>query len=193
MAPHPSSFFALLVLGVFVVWRIIVRIRRLVGRQRIAPAWPWIAVVFFPSLLLLLFMVALAKDPRHPFALVLGAVVGGLLAYWGLRLTQFEKTREGFFYTPNAPIGLTLAALFVGRLAYRAWALYRAEANSDSLIAGFGQSPLTLGIFALAAGYYAVFAGGLLYWRHRRVAEEIAAERPGESSAEKAERSLHGS
>ncbi len=181
MAPHPS-FFALLALGVFVVWRLVVRVRRLVGRQRIAPAWPWIAVLFFPGALVLLFMVALAKDPSHPFALVLGGGAGGLLAMWGLRLTRFEKTPEGFFYTPNAPIGLALAAVFIGRLTYRAWALYKAEADSDSLIAGFGQSPLTLGIFALAAGYYAVFAGGLLHWRYRRVAADVAAEHPGETS-----------
>lgn len=173
-APHPS-FFLLLAVGAAVVWRIVVRVRRLVGRQRIAPAWPWLAVFIFPGLLLFVFMATLSGDPPNTLALVGGTLAGGVLGYVGLRLTRFDTTPEGHFYTPNAPIGLGLSALLVGRLIYRAWALYRVETGGGSLVAGFGQSPLTLAIFGLAAGYYATFAAGLLRWRHRRTTRDLAA------------------
>ena len=41
------------------------------------------------------------------------------LVWWELRLTKFKKSAAGYFYTPNAHIGIALSLLLVARLGYR--------------------------------------------------------------------------
>jgi hypothetical protein len=152
----------LLVLAPLILWRIYSRIRRLVGRQRLSRIRPWVTVCLFPLLVLLL----AAVSRHHPAALASlagGLLIGGLLAVYGLRLTRFERTGEGLFYTPNAHLGIALSLLFVGRILYRLIEVYAGglpTADSD-----FVRSPITLAIFGMLAGYYVSYAVGLLRWR----------------------------
>lgn len=99
---------------------------------------------------------------------MVGVALGTGLGVYGLRLTKFEQTPRGLFYTPNAHLGVALSLLFVGRIAYRAAQLYF---SSGSLLVGrptdFARSPLTLLIFGVLAGYYVTYAVGLLRWRAR--------------------------
>ena len=81
-------------------------------------------------------------------------------------LTKFERTTEGFFYTPSAHLGIALSLLFVGRLAYRLAQTYAlAEQASMAWPNDFTHSPLTLVIFGTLAGYYVTYAMGLVRWR----------------------------
>src|SRR5579859_8167332 len=101
-----------------VAWRMYYRVRRLIGRQR-SKAWRhWTAAIFFPLILGMLAAAALAR-PASAAVLAASIVVGVALAVWGLRLTRFEKTPEGIFYTPNAHIGIALSTLLVIRILYR--------------------------------------------------------------------------
>ena len=77
-----------------------------------------------------------------------------------------HPTPEGFFFTPNAPLGIALSLLFLGRIAYRFETFYLAEGSQRFSAADFGRSPLTLLIFGTLAGYYVAYAIGLLRWRH---------------------------
>ena len=101
-----------------IVWRMYSRIRRLIGRQR-SRAWRhWAAAIFFPLLIILLGLGALGAT------LAVGALVAGLaagigLGVWGLQLTKFEKTDAGYFYTPNAHIGIALSVVFIARVGFR--------------------------------------------------------------------------
>jgi len=98
-----------------------------------------------------------------------GVLVGVALAFLGLRLTRWEMTPEGNFYTPNALLGIGLTLLFVGRLVYRLTVLF---ADPPAIGAGtppLFQSPLTLLIFGVTAGYYLAYTAGVLL-RGRRVA-----------------------
>ena len=151
--------------GLLIVWRMYSRIRRLIGRQR-SRAWRhWAAAIFFPLLIVLLGLGALVS-PVALLALVAGLAAGIGLAVWGLRLTQFEKTDLGYFYTPNAHIGIAISIVFVVRMGYRLMqimALTGAEAQLATQ--DFGRSPLTLVIIGTMAGYYATYAIGLLRWR----------------------------
>lgn len=148
----------LLVLLPLLGWRLYARFRRLVGRQRLSRVRPWITLSVFPLLTLLLVYVAGAGLSVW---LVAGLGAGALLGAYGLRRTRFERTGTGFFYTPNAHLGIALSLLFAGRLLYRLVELYLA-ASSHTLPAPFGRSPLTLAIFGLLAGYYVAYAIGLL-------------------------------
>jgi len=52
---------------------------------------------------------------HHALTLVAGAGFGAALGLYGLRLTKFEQTAQGLFYTPSAHLGIALSLLFVGR------------------------------------------------------------------------------
>jgi hypothetical protein len=160
-----------------VLWRIYARIRRNIGRQRSRPWRHWFGLTLFP-LLVALFALAALASPLAEGALWGGVAAGVALALAGLRLTRFERTHEGFFYTPNAYIGVGLSLLLVGRILYRMAQLYGVAGAGAAYAAGaganqdFARSPLTLLIFGMVAGYYATYAAGLLRWRRR-------AQRPG--------------
>lgn len=167
-----------------VLWRIYRRVRRMIGRQESVLWRHWSAVVFMPLLL------AGAGWLALPYSQALagwaaGVTGGALLAAWSLRLTRFENTAEGWFYTPNTQIGLALSALLVARIAYRAVVLYEGgglpvgpQALSDvhpgmhpgahphvAIVHMIVTNPITLGIISLRVGYAAAFAFGLLRWR----------------------------
>jgi hypothetical protein len=160
----------LLALTPLVVWRIYARVRRMVGRQRLSRVRPWVPVVLFPVLVLLL---AFASR-QHPLALASlagGLLAGSLLALYGLRLTRFEPTAQGLFYTPNAYLGSALSLLLVGRILYRLVEIYADGLAAADIHSDFARSPATLAIFGTLAGYYVAYAVGLLRWRR-------ATERP---------------
>ena len=154
------------------LWRIYARIRRNLGRQRSRPWRHWFGVVLFPLLVAMFTLVALSNPLAE--AGLWGGLGGGLaLGAWALRLTRFERTPEGFFYTPNAYIGVGLSLLLVGRILYRMEQLYVGGGGAPGSDPSFARSPLTLVVFGLVAGYYTAYAAGLLRWRRR--AEPLAA------------------
>ena len=100
--------------------------------------------------------------------LLVGVAIGSGLGIWGLSLTRFENTAEGAYFTPNPYLGTALVALFAIRIAFRFTQLAYNEipqpAPNDPT-GGLGQSPLTLLVFGLLAGYSATYAIGLIRWR----------------------------
>ena len=160
----PTSLMVTIGLGAFIVWRMAARIRRMVGRQRATTTRPVFTVILFPLLLVLLGFVSLA-NPSALLALVAGAVGGAVLGIVGLRLTRFESTPEGRFYTPNAYLGVALALLLIARIGWRYVQLYGATTEAMGQPPDFSRSPLTLAIFGLLAGYYTLYAAGLLRWQ----------------------------
>ncbi|HET9034130.1 MAG TPA: DUF1453 domain-containing protein [Dokdonella sp.] len=159
---HPSLFASIGVIAL-VLWRVYARIRRVIGRQSLKRRRQLISVVVFPIVLVLLLLASIANPPSA-IGLCAGAVIGSLLGAYGLRLTQFEVTEAGHFYTPNAHLGIALSLLFVGRLAYRFLHLQMMGDAAAAPPDAFTRSPLTLLIFATLIGYYITYAIGLLRW-----------------------------
>jgi hypothetical protein len=164
-APHPSLYVSLGI-AALVVWRLNSRVRRMVGRQRLKRVRPWITVTLFPVLLVVLLIASLAH-PINLAALVAGVAVGVSLGLYGLKLTNFEETPQGLFYTPSAHLGIALSLLFMGRVGYRLFQVYTAGEGNATWSSGFAGSPLTLVIFGTLAGYYVAYATGLLRWALR--------------------------
>ena len=161
-----SHLITVLLVGALVVWRVYARLRRAIGRQRLTKARPWITVVVFPLIAVLL----LATSFVHPMvgaALVAGAAVGIGLGLLGTRLTKFEATPAGLFYTPNAHLGIALSLLLVLRIGYRFLTIYFSGQALDLQSMQMQSSPLTIALFGTLAGYYATYAIGLLRWRAR--------------------------
>lgn len=166
------------VLVPFVLWRIANRIRRLTSRQRSKTWRHRTTLVCFPLLVLLLGAFSLKGGLLGIAALAAGLPVGAVLGHLAIQRTRFEQVGEDYYFTPYAPIGLAVAALFMGRMAWRAWEFYRLGAFQHPELFQhheFVSSPLTLVIFGVLAGYYMRFAFGLLSWRNRSASLKIAA------------------
>ncbi len=162
MSPTSTVF---LIAAPLIAWRLYSRIRRLIGRQRSSPARHWSTAILFPILIVLIGFTALTS-PTALAGLAAGLAVGIGLAVWGLKLTNFERTESGYFYTPNAHIGIALSALFVCRIGYRFYQFYTLSgADAQAATQNFGRSPWTTLIFGMMAGYYTWYAIGLLRWR----------------------------
>ncbi|MGZ5033340.1 MAG: hypothetical protein ACXWAC_09095 [Usitatibacter sp.] len=165
MAPSTVTV-ALVVLVPLLAWRAYSRFRRMVGRQRLSRVRPWITLTVFPALVFLLALAARSHVERLVW-LAAGLATGSLLAAYGLRLTRFEPTRKGLFYTPNVHLGIALSTLFVLRILYRVIEVYAIDTTASGSDSDFLRSPLTLAVFGLLAGYYIAYAIGLLRWRIR--------------------------
>ena len=88
------------------------------------------------------------------------------LGVLGLRLTRFEATSAGLFYTPSAHLGIALSTLLVCRIAYRfITGGFPGAGTADSAPAAL--TPLTLLLVGTLAGYYCAYALGLLRWQAR--------------------------
>lgn len=177
-APSPATL-GLLVLIPILAWRAYARFRRMVGRQRLSRVRPWITLVLFPALVLLL-ATASWGDAQRLLWLPIGVAAGAALGVFGLRHTRFEPTPRGLYYTPNAHLGIALSLLFAVRILYRLVEVYLIHPGAPGAAPDFVRSPLTLAVFGLLAGYYIAYAIGLVRWRWR----VLAAKRLRESARE---------
>lgn len=162
VSPHALAIAGFAALFVFMMYR---RFRRLFGRQRVQPARLRFRIVFLLVIGAML-MLRGSLGAQGGLAVAVGLGGGIALGLLGLRLTTFETTPQGRFYTPHGGIGLLLSALLLGRLAYRlviVWPLMQgAHVVGEDPFASFQRSPLTLAIFALLIGYYVTYYVGVL-------------------------------
>lgn len=166
MQPATLTVIALLPL---IGWNLYRRVRRMIGRQRLSRARPWVTVTLFP--LLLAMLAAAAYVPPHPQPdrlvwLAAGLVLGGAAAVFGLRRTRFETAPDGLFYTPHARLGIAISALIVLRVVYRVAHLLIVGPDVPGSTE-FALSPYTLGPVGVFSGYYVLFAAGLIRQRWR--------------------------
>jgi hypothetical protein len=168
MTPHGHSSILVTVLVVaLVAWRLYARIRRSIGRQRLSKYRPWFTVTLFPIVI----MTIAAVSWHQTEALLMlagGAAVGIGLGVVGLRLTKFELTPEGAFYTPSAHLGIALSTLFVLRVGYRFVQLSQ-DAGPGAPPMDSTSSPLTMLIFGTLALYYMTYAVGLIRWSQKQL------------------------
>ena len=161
-----SSIVTALVI-LLVCWRIYVRFKRLVGRQKSKIWRHWITVALFPTLTVLVALPTLLH-PLAASALGTGLVVGVGLGIWGFRMTKLETTPIAYYYTPNAHLGIALSLLMIARIVYRVFEINSMTvAERAAHMQDFARSPLTLVIFGTLAAYYTTFAIGILLWRNR--------------------------
>lgn len=161
-----GATFPILIGGLF-AWSIYRRVRRNIGRQILRPRRVITSIAIF-SVIGALLVVGSLHNLNLLYGLGGGWLLGGVLGFVGLRLTRFDTTEEGHFYTPNAHIGVALSMLLVGRMIYRFMVLNSSmsalQANHPPPL----QSPLTYFIIGLTFGYYIVYYIGLFVHTHDR-------------------------
>lgn len=175
--PHTSPLISL-ALAALVGWRLYVRFRRMVGRQKLTRTRSWLTIALF-SVLLIVLLAGAFVHPVNALALLAAAGGGAGLGVYGLRLTKFEATPTGLFYTPSAHIGIALSVLFAVRIVYR-FVQVSASSSASASSAAYASSPLTLAFFGLLAGYYVAFEIGLLRWARSAVvhADPVLSTKP---------------
>ena len=166
--PASNAYLPMLLVSL-VVWQVHYWKRHQVGRQRFRPAWTVFRLMLFVCLVFGVALFSVQHDRlKVLYGLGGGLPLGCLLAVFaGLRLTRFETTPEGRFYTPNAYIGAALSISLIGRLIYRSIMLHAASPEFLLTYPGRYQSPLTAFLFGITAGYYCTFYIGML-WKGRR-------------------------
>src|SRR6185312_2340750 len=154
-----SPTIPILVGGIF-AWSIYRRIRRNIGRQPLRPVRSAVSVVIF--CIISFFIIGTGHGMALLGSFGGGLLLGAILGFAGLRLTKFETTDEGHFYTPNTYIGGALSVLLIGRMLYRYWQAEHTSAGNLAMM----HSPLTYFIIGLTFGYYIIFYIGLFIHTH---------------------------
>jgi len=165
--PQPTAQQVLVSVVIFalVAWRMYSRIRRIIGRQRLSLKRAWLRVLLFPLVIALLAFSA-AGHPEVLGYLACGVATGVGLAVLGLRLTKYETTAEGLYYTPSAHLGVALSTLLLARVAYR-FAVYGLPGGGAAPPHAGTLTPLTVLLVGMLVGYYWTYGVGLLRWSAR--------------------------
>ena len=156
---------ALLILTPVLVWRVYARLKTQMQRQRSILTRHYTGIFVFLAML----AVPASELLANPFslgALAVGIAAGIGYAIWGLKLTRFDETDEGYFFTPNARLGIVIAMLFAARVLYVGFELY-ANQGTSAPVAHFTDSMLTMLAVGLTAGYFGTMCAGLALWRYK--------------------------
>lgn len=149
-----------------VVWRLSLRMRRLMTRQRLSVRRQWITAIVF-ALLPLALLPGIEAAHAALWPLIAGLGGGIALGLLGLRLAAFESDHEGHHYRPNAYLGGAIALLFVLRLGYRLYETGGLQLGPATSTQATHLDPLTLAILGLLSGFFATQAAGILYWYYQ--------------------------
>lgn len=167
----PTTAIAALV--VFIAWRVVMRIRRIVTRQRLRAWRPWMSLLFFPWVGIGL-LVRLWGQPTGLLAGLAGVLAGVALAVFALRHTRFEDTGTTLYYTHDPRVGIGLSLLVVSRVLYRLVQIWLDPAILREPPEAFLHRPVSLIIVGTLVGYYSAYAAGLLRWRSGALRSRIS-------------------
>jgi hypothetical protein len=141
-------------------WRVYRRVRRSIGRQPVRPKRLTTGIIIY-SILCVMLAAGAMQHPKVLAGLGGGLLLGISLGLAALRFTRFETTPDGRYYTSHPYIGVSIAALLVIRMFYRMTGLFAGTPQVHRSPAMM-QSPLTLALFGLLAGYYITFYVGVI-------------------------------
>ena len=186
----PIHGLILLPIAALILYRLYRRYRRNIGPQEVTPLRMSLRVALLGGVAV--FMLTLPLGLHSHLGLLAGIAAGAGLGLLSLSHTRFETCAAKHYYIPNIYIGLAVSALFMVRIVYRFAVLYpQMQQNggafpmpnpADPLAAmGGSKSLLTLVLFGVVVGYYALYYAGVLLCSRRIVAAPpIAAAEPGE-------------
>ncbi|TFW29224.1 hypothetical protein [Massilia horti] len=157
---------ALILLAPVLVWRIYTRLKAQMVRQRSILSRHYTGILVFGAMLLVPMSEVLTTRPFSLAALAAGALAGIGLGSYALRVTRFEETEEGPFFTPYQRLGLAAALVLVARVLYIGADIYIKKGTGEAS-PGFTDSPLTMFCVGLTAAYFCTYSTGLMRWRRR--------------------------
>jgi hypothetical protein len=160
---------ALLLLTPVLVWRVYARLKTQMQRQRSILTRHYTGIFVFVAMILVPASELLTNLPALA-ALAAGTAGGIGYGIWGLKLTRFEETDEGYYFTPNARLGIVIAMLFMARVLYIGFELYANQGPAPR----FTDSLLTMLVVGLTGAYFGTYSIGVLRWRMKRQKASLA-------------------
>jgi hypothetical protein len=166
--------FLIAALAVFIIYR---RLRRSFGQQPLQRVRMQARMIILLIIGCLLLPVAWGST-EFLSAVLAGVAAGVALALWGAARTRFLKIDQQLYYVPHTYTGIAVSLLFLGRFVYR---FVQAYTGTHAVNAGFAsasmlQSPLTVGLFFVVAGYYVCYYSVVLWKSKRVIAEEVRSD-----------------
>jgi hypothetical protein len=172
---HQISFIAIILLIIFAICR---RVRRHIGWQLYKKR----ALIIRSSIFIIIGVLLLTGGIANSMVYLsdaIGLVIGSILAYIGLRTTEFQEQNERLYYRSNTWLGVALIAIVLGRIAYRFFVVYE-EIGKMKASGGtpdqynystYTSHPLTAGMIFILVAYYAVYYLFLIRKRNSHVNE----------------------
>jgi ABC-type multidrug transport system permease subunit len=163
----PLLLIPLLVVGVLVLWVLLLplsmlqRYRHGRARRRVQPLAvqvnAWLLLVSVPLFALCAWVGGhwAAGALAHAVA---GLGAGALAGMAGLRLTRFERTPQGLYFTPPAWLVALLTALVAARLALALWQWLQPVGSLPALL---GERASLFAVAGVLLGYYVAYGWGL--------------------------------
>ena len=156
---------ALLILTPLLVWRIYSRLKTMMARQPSVLTKHWTGLGTFLAVIVVVATEVFGKPEMMGWWAV-GTAAGIGYGIWGLRLMRYESNEEGFFFKPNARLGIMIALLFAARVLYIGFEVF-VNQGSNTPMQRFTDNPITVLTLTLMAGYFGTLSAGLLRWRLR--------------------------
>ncbi|KRF13550.1 CcdC protein domain-containing protein [Paenibacillus sp. Soil787] len=154
-------------LGIFILYRIFLRVRRNIGWQQLNPGKMQVLTAIF----FIVGLIFLIEGAFHPISLIsdiAGILIGLILAYFGAVMTRFEQRDGRWYFRPNTWMGSLVTAIFFGRLIYRLYEMYtlgnlggsQGGLTLTDRLATMGynaESPWTSGLLLVMFAYYILY------------------------------------
>lgn len=155
---------SLVIIALVVLYGLYRRFQRTIGFQPVQPR----RMLTRAIILGLVGVLVLAAGALHPILYAydaIGAALGAILAYYGIRTTSFERRGSKWFYRPHPWIGAILLVLFLGRIFYRFYADYGSlgtnmattSNQTASPTAVYAHDPLATAVLFTIVVYYAAY------------------------------------
>lgn len=161
MNQHSYTILIIIALIMFSIYR---RVRRNIGWQQLNQGKMTFRIVLFVIVGLIFF----AEGIFHPISLVsdiVGILLGSILAFYSVTLTNFEQREERLYYRPNIWIGAIVTFIFLARFLYRFYGIFssgalnglkQGQANSMQNLSALGNS-WTSGLMLIMFAYYVIY------------------------------------
>jgi hypothetical protein len=153
----------IIIIAVLILFSIYRRVSKSIGWQQISQG----KMMFRTTLSLIVGLIFLVEGATHPISLisdVVGITIGVILAYYSSAMTHFEQRDGRWYYRPNKWFGITVIAIFIGRLLYRISEIYMQGAfhSVSGGTAGSFQNfsignSWTAGLMLIMFAYYIVY------------------------------------
>lgn len=161
-----SHNYSVLIIVLLVIFGIYRRVRRSIGAQVLRPRTLRTRAYIFIAIMILL-LVASYAEPLAYISDAVGIIIGGFLAYFAIKTTQFERGSRGWVYRTHAWISGVVIALFFARLVDRFYESYHVMNQASMNTSGAAASaqmhnsivgdPWTAGMFFILFAYYSCY------------------------------------
>ena len=147
-------------IAIFIVYRVYLRVRRSIGWQQLNTGKLKVSAI----ILTLLGIIHVALGASQPVSLLsdaAGIVIGGILAYFGAAMTQFEQREGRWHYRPSTWIGGIVTVLFFARILYRIYDMFAMTSSNGGLSASNSLQTVTggwtAGLMLVMFSYYVAY------------------------------------